>query len=309
MSGITNRVGKVLVTNGVKADNLADADPGQYLIVDQDGVTITASTVLTPSTKVQVLINNSVGAKVKSDWIRIKDIVSYKKESFRAKVEQAYTLTPGTPVAGNEYRIIVLEKSDKEILTYRQAKRTYSVVAVSGETATTLGDKFRTKINNDAASVVIASGTTTLILTAKSQASTANQAGDFNYQFVFDVFATTGAIVSQFYSVDFQKFGTEAKVQADFGSGNFWQIRQLERELLGYRGVTNRTLFPMPAGDYLSTVGVNYDLFVLEHDNDHDTNAVNVGKFKAPISTLIAVTAGASTGVGSIGELLDKIGA
>jgi len=307
MSGITNRVGKVLVTNGLVAANLADASVGKYLIINQDNITVTSATVLTPSTKIQVLVNSPSGQKIKSDWITVKDLVSYQKEVFRAKVEGSYTLTPGAPVAGNEYKIIILEKSDREILTYRQAKRTYSVIAAAGETATTLADKFRAKINADPASIVVASGTVTLILTAKAQASTTNQAGDFNYQFVFDVFATTGALSPASYTTDFQKFGTEVKVQADFGSGNFWQIRKLERELIGHTGVTNRTLFPFAAGDFSSVSGVNYDTFVIEHDNDHSTNAVNIGKFKAPITTYIAVTAGASAGVGSIGEILDKL--
>jgi hypothetical protein len=65
----------------------------------------------------------------------------------------------------------------------------------------------------------------------------------------------------------------------------------------------------MPSGEYLSVSGVSYDTFVIEHDSTHDTNAVNIGKFKAPITTYIAVLAGASSGAGSIGEILDKIGA
>lgn len=120
MSGITNRVGKVLVTNGVAAANLADNDPGQYLILDQDNVAVTATTVLSPDDKVQIIVNSPLGNKRKSDWIRIKDIKSYQKEAYRAKAEQVYTLTPGTPVAGKEYKIVVLEKTDKEILANRQ---------------------------------------------------------------------------------------------------------------------------------------------------------------------------------------------
>lgn len=292
---VTNRVFKVLATNGVEMTNLADAGAGKFLVIDEAGVTVTTLTVLDKDAKVQIVVNDAAGQKVFSDGIKIGDIKAYNKEAFRAKVEQVSTVTLATPVVGIEYSISVIDRSDKEILQARQSKRTYNVIAVTGETVTTLGNKFRALINADIASTVIASGTTTLILTAKVVASNVSIVGDYPAQYFFDVFSSS--IDNTVYPIAFVKAsGSVALTTAvDFGSGNAYQVRKLEQAGMGYKGISNRTAFPVRQPVYLSAIGTNYDVYVLESDNSHDSNVVVEGLKQSPISTIIAATAGAGT--------------
>jgi len=303
---VTNRVYKVLVTNGTQMANLADTGAGEYLVIDASGAALTSTSALSRNDLIQVVVNDPSGAKVYSDKIRVGDITAYNKQDYAAKVEQVVTITPGTITAGNEYSIAILDKSDKEILQARQAKRTYTVVAASGETATTLNAKFIALINADIASVVTASGTTTLILTADATASVASLIGEYPAQTVFEAsaseIATSGSAPYPFPTA----FGTKAATTAaNYGSGNFWQVRKLEQRGVGYTGVTNRTKFPVETANFLSVSGTNYDAVVIEVDNTHDTNSVVAGQVRSPESLVIFVTADA--GDSTIIPILDNL--
>lgn len=307
---VTNRVFKVLVTNGVQMANMADTDAGQYLIIDSTGTTVSSTTALTGDDVVQIVVNDTAGVKVYSDPIRVKDIKAYNREDFRAKVEQVVTLTPSTPVVGNIYSVSIIDNSDKEILQMRQSKKVYEAIAAT-TTASDLVTLLKAKINADPNAIVVATGTSTLILTAKAIASTANVIGEFPLQYTFSVQTSTQPSQPTSPSYTLTAGGTvAATTAADYGCGNFWQIRTLEQRGLGYTGLTNRTKFPAPTPNYLSVSGVEYDVAVLEHDNTHDTNIVTVGKFEAPISTIIAVTkdAGDSTIFPILLNIVDSVG-
>lgn len=302
----TNRVNKILVTTGVQLADMADVDPGQYLVINADsGATLTDASILEVEDKFQVVVNDPSGAKVFSDKIRVGDITSYQKQDYTAKTEQVITWTPAAPVAGIEYTLSIIDKSDKEILQNRQAKRTYTVVAASGETVTSLGDKFRTQINADVASPVTASGTTTVILTADVTASVANGIGEYPAQIVFDVFPSQ--LDPTTYPVPFPvASGTVAYTTAvAFGSGNFYQVRKAEQLSIGYTGVTNRRKFPIPTGNFLSVAGATYDAVIIEFDNRHDTNVVVEGEKRAPETLEIYINADA--GDATIIPILDAI--
>lgn len=294
---VTNRVFKVLATNGTAMTNFADATAGRYLIIKEDGSTVTATTALDRDEKVQLVVNVA-GTKVYSDKFRPADITAYNTEAYAAKTEQVVTVTPGTPVADMEYTVAIINKSDKEILQMRQDKRTYTIKAAVGETATTLVTKFKDLINADPASVVVASGTATLILTAKSVAGDADIVGNYPSQYIFDVFlkVTNPAAIYR----DPQGFGSQVTTGPAFGNGQYFQIAKLEKEQLGYTGVTNRTKFPVEVGQFTAVAGTNYDVAVLEIDNRHDTNSVTEGEKRAPISLIVAAQAGSSAGLFAI---------
>lgn len=296
---VTNRVFKVLATNGTAMTNLADAGAGKYLIVKEDLSTVTATTALERDEKIMIVVNSQNGTKQYSDKIRVGDINSYVSKPFAAKVEQVVTLTPGTPTADFEYTVSIIDKSDKEILQNRQAKRTYTVVAAVGETATTLVTKFKDQINKDVASPVVASGTATLIITAKNSLVDVDKLGQYPNQIVFDVFASVINPTARFAQP--VAFGTLAVTAAPaFGSGQFHQLVRLEQDSQGYKGLTNFTMFPADVFSAGVVAGTNYDVAVLEYDNRHDTNVVVEGEKAAPLTIFLAVTAGASAGVFAI---------
>ena len=293
---VTNRVYKVLVTTGgAAAATVAALTAGQWIIVKKDGTPYVATDTIAQGDKFRIVVGAPDGTRIFSDLISLKDVRAYEKQVYRARVEQVVTVTLATPVAGIEYSVSVIDKSDKEILQARQNKRTYSVVAAAGETVTTLGDKFRALINADVASSVTATGTATLILTAKSVAGTADMVGEYPAQYFFEVFSSS--IDNTVYPIPFPSASGAVvyTTPVDYGSGTFPQIRELEQRGIGYTGVTNRTKFPVEQGQFLSVAGTNYDVYVLEEDHIHDTNVVVEGEKAAPRTTIIAITAGAGT--------------
>ena len=57
-----------------------------------------------------------------------------------------------------------------------------------------------------------------------------------------------------------------ATTAASAGSGNWVQIRDLEKYALGYKGITNLTNFPVPsaASNLYTVVAETYDVFTIE---------------------------------------------
>lgn len=287
---VTNRVYKVLVSNGTEGTSLATASAGNYLILKADGTKWATSDTPTKADTFKIAVKAADGSWVFSDLIRVGDVRNLRLQAYAARVEQVITITPDTPVAGVEYTLSIFDKSDKDILQMRQNKREYSVIAATGETATTLNAKFIAKINADTTSVVTASGTATLILTAKSVETTANIIGEYTPQVFFDV--TLQTVDPNNYLT---KSGTIVYTTAPtFGSGNFEQVRRLEQRGQGYVGITNRTHFPVETGLYMSAAGTNYDVVVLEAEKTSDSNSETFGEVKAPITEIIALTAGSS---------------
>lgn len=292
----TNRVPKVLVTTGgAAAATVAALTAGQWIIVKKDGTPYVATDTIAAGDKFRIVVGGANGDRIFSDLINLKDVKSYEKQVYAARVEQVVTVTLATPVAGIEYTVSVIDKSDKEILQMRQNKRTYSVVATTGETATTLTAKFIALINADVASTVTASGTATLILTADSVAGVADITGSFPAQYFFEAFSS--AIDNTVYPIPFPSAsGTVVyTTPAGFGSGTFAQVRKLESDNLGYTGITNITKFPFPTASYNSVSSATYDLYVLEEDHLHDTNAVVSGEITTPRTTIVAINAGQGT--------------
>jgi hypothetical protein len=90
------------------------------------------------------------------------------KASITASVAETLQVTTLTPVAANNsvYTIMIQQYNFSTGRTYT-AQYTYTTAA-SGDTATTIGDAFRSQINNDQNIKIAATGTTTLILTAEA---------------------------------------------------------------------------------------------------------------------------------------------
>jgi len=91
-------------------------------------------------------------------------------KAYAAEVLRIVTITP-TAVAGGEYRVTLsAEKDAFDTNLPNEVQTTFTHTAPSGATATTIGDAFRTAINNHPFwnTRVTASGTTTLVLTAKA---------------------------------------------------------------------------------------------------------------------------------------------
>lgn len=111
-----------------------------------------------------------------AEGIPLKDITSYSRTAYSAGTASAWTVTPGTVADLTEYSITVTRLLGKAVngLTTPPTpvnKKTYIIFSGVGDTATNLGDKFRTAILADANAFVVGSGTTTLILTGADKLS------------------------------------------------------------------------------------------------------------------------------------------
>lgn len=291
---VTNRVYKVLVTTGGAAQaSVAALGAGQWVVTKKSGAAYTAGDTIAQSDTFQIVVGDPAGQPVFSDPIKIKDITSYAKQTFLAKTEQVTTVTVGTPIAGTEYSLIINNLSDKEILPMRQSIRRYVYIATATDTTATVATAFFNKVNADPAACVLATNGTpgAVTLTAKSVAATSNAVGEFYDQVFF---------AAEIQSVDlngyYQTWGSVALTTAPvFGAGNFYQVRTLEIYGTGYTGATNKTLFPADTFNFLSVSGTNYDVYVIESYQSHESGQSTVGRVYAPVTTIVAVTNGATT--------------
>lgn len=280
-----NRVDKILVTTGTEKADVGSLAVGDYVVL-VDGEA--ANTPIEESSVFRVAVKKKNGVVKYSDSIKAKDIKSVTLAEYAPVVEQTAVVTLGTPTEGQEYLLTIIDRADKEILQFRQDKRSYQLIASAGETDATLAAKFVSLINDDQAAHVTATAAGGVItLTAKATSGNEQADGQFDVQHYFEVQLSEVNIYGLYV-----KFGTITYTAPDFGSGTFAKVRTIEQTTLGYEGILNRRLFPIPSFNYDTSVGDTYDLIVIEYDNNYWSNSVVAGKVDSPITLVIAVTAG-----------------
>lgn len=283
---VANKVEKLLVTSGTSGATVAALTAGQFIALVQGK---DANTPIESNDKFQLAIRKLNGSVQYTDVIKAKDIISVQVKPYQAPVAQVTTITFTAPVVGSVYVLSIIDKADKEILQRRQDKRTFTVTALTGETAITLAGKFRALIQGDESASVIAGGTgATLTLTGKTDAVDA--AGNIGLQHYFEAF-----LYGQDALGNQTKFGTIVETtDVNFGSGTYNQLKELERYTQGYEGYLNRTKFPVEAYPSDLAVASTYNLVVIGYDNNYWSNSTVSGKVDSPIEIVIAVS-GATT--------------
>lgn len=226
------------------------------------------------------------GAKVKK----------YSGEAYTVKAEQtsSLTITGMTAVVGTEYIVRIVYKD----ITEHPGQFTHTYRYVSTTTVDdTFGAAIAAKINAHSGRRVNAtytSGTDVLLLTAREITECATSLNDIDpFTMVeFDVF---------FNYVDsngnWQIWGststTITTTAAVKGSGNWEQIRDLEKATMSHRGPTNTTHFPVIKPDYATVVDSTYNLIIVEHDKSY-LSPDNAYVKDAPLTTVIAITVASS---------------
>lgn len=226
-----------------------------------------------------------------SDPIQGKHVRSYVGEAYTAKAEQtaAVTLTGMTPVANTEYIVRVVYKDIKEhpgqfTQTYRHV-----ATAASATSVATLVDALVAKINAHSGRRVEATDDTTgITLTGKEISSCCTALTDIDkFSMVeFDVF---------FLYVDSNgNWQTMASTSTTvtytgptYGSGNWEQIRDIEKDCMSNVGPTNRTHFPVLTPTMRTVVDSTYHMIVIEHDVEYRAPN-NQGYETRPVTTIIA---------------------
>jgi hypothetical protein len=313
-----NVTGATAFATVILSTNLKD---GEVVVLDKNKVPLTIGATVADSDTIFICQGTSVtytynipytGTSVTARQVNISDpiqgakVLGYRGTAYAAKAEQAIThqLT-GTPVAATEYIVRIVYKDMPEhpgqfTQTYR-----HIATATTAGTTTTLATALAAKINAHAGRRVNATTSTdTLILTARENPDCCTALTDIDqfsmveFDSFVDYVSPTGVLT--IFGNTKVKDGTGSSVKCEYGSGNWEQIRDLEKTVLGNRGVMDLVTWPVKAPVQDTTLDGYYDLIIIEHDAEY-LSPDNQYRKSAPKKTTIAL-ATASTGINTLGQ-------
>lgn len=238
-----------------------------------------------------------------SDPIEGMQVRSYTGKIFVAKAEKTavVTLTGATIVAGTEYICRIIYKDIKE--SPGQFTQTYRVIANATATISALQDQFALKINGHTGrrvNMTHADGTTITLTGMEIPSGTTGLADldgfdmvDFEVRWLYVNASGNWALIPSTST-------TVVYTGPTFGSGNWEQVRDMEKDAWGYSGVTNRIYYPVNLPTIGTVVDSYYDLIIIEHDKQY-LSPDNQYRKEAPLRTVIALAV-ASTGVNAASQ-------
>ena len=288
------------------AGNASVASPeavaaGKLVILGADGEGQVGLNVLDTALPERfMLVRGTTGEPARrSNLIYKKDIVGVTFQAYRAPVPQVTTITPTAGSVASGPAGVKITRLDSGFEQYPRVS--YEIDVAAGDTVTQAGDKIRAAItaakakavgiNNHVRHIVVATGTTTIILTA-----------------IVPDFHTIGTAQQEWISFSTQLYGAAAgwtlasTTAPDPGSGSYAQVYEYENRSFGNLGFlyTETPYSQRPA--YHATSGVNYDLVTL-HVKTNASPEINKGF--AVHEHVIAVLAGQLTEANVVGRFND----
>lgn len=278
---------------------------GEMFVADKNKNLLTAGATIADTDTIYIGVglgttmtySNTQGTSITARRIRWSDPIEGKlvkgwyKEDYSAKAEKVLTLgaISDTIVLGREYVLRIVYKDIPE--HPGQFTKTYRYTATNTDAEDTF-DGLRAAVNKDADRRITVSGTTTLIVTGKEIPECCTGLNDIDkFSMVdFDVYLNYVDNDGHWQTVTSTQTLTTA---LSYGSGNWEQIRDLEKASLGYLGITNQTQFPVNQPDFLTVVDETYNLLVIEHDKSYQSPDNQYAKQTA-LSTVLAIADGAS---------------
>jgi hypothetical protein len=261
---------------GGSADNVAD---GEVFVVDKNKKLLSAGATIADSEYVyvgvglgsEVTLSNEAGTSITtrrlefSDPIYGKFVKSYIGKAYTARTEKtvSFVNTGLTPVAGTEYILRVIYKDMVE--HPGQFIHTYRHIATSTETVDSLFSSLANAVNAHTgrrvnASVTAGSDLLTLTAIQKPEGHTSLNDIDEDSWVNFDAFIVY--VDSDGYWTNYgatKSQGTPVK-----GSGTWYQVRDREKGAFGYKGIMNRTAFPVIMPDFRTVKDETYDAIIIE---------------------------------------------
>jgi hypothetical protein len=234
---------------------------------------------------------SSASVKIRiSDPIQGKNVKAYTGAAYAVATQQVSTFTTTfTPVVNTEYILRIVYKDIWE--HPGQFTATYRYVSTTAVLGTFL-DNFVAKINKHTGRRIVAStnSSSTLVLTglAIPQCTTGlNDLDKFtivSFKAFFDYVSTT-APKGYWTTVDSTAL---VETTAPYVGVGMWEsVRDLERDSWSYRGITNRTHYPIILPDAATVVGATYNMVTIEHDSDY-LSPDNQYVKQTPLTTQIA---------------------
>lgn len=228
-----------------------------------------------------------------SDPIEGRLVSSYKGRAYSAIVEQVVTIDGSTfaPVVGTEYalRIVYTDTNERP----GQVTGTYRLVATT-TSSDDLWVAFVALINKHTNRRIDASGTTSLVLTGRAMP--------------FDTTDTVNAI-DEYYQVNFKAFlysnnfgdTTVTYTTRPFpGNGTWQKVRDAEKKALSYKGIMNRTIFPVQMPAMRTIKSTTYQTIVIESNKNYTAPDSYDKENKLTTEIYIPVGAGQLTNVLSV---------
>ena len=223
-----------------------------------------AGTAVTGNRKIK-MSGPIVGAKVKN----------YVGEVYSAKSEMTATIdfTGLTPAVGTEYIIRIVYNDINE--HPGQFTQTYRYISTTATLSTWL-TALVAKINAHSGRRVTATeaSNTDLILTAREIPECCSTITDIdkfsmvNFTAYANYISVATATLGQWITIP-STSTTVTYVALNHGSGNWEQIRDLEKDVIGYRGISNLTHFPVFTPTQDVVIDATYNMIVIEHENPY----------------------------------------
>ncbi len=289
-----------IITTTVASTGLAD---GEVVVLDKNFKVLAAGSTIADSDTIYICQGtgetytyvNETGTStasnrrlIFSDPIEGRLVRSYKGVSYAAKSEQtdSWVLTALTPVAGTEYLLRIVYKDMNE--HPGQFTQTYRVISADA-TLDNLGAAIAAKVTAHSGARVTCTytaGTDTLLITGKPIPECTTSVNDLEE---FRMVEFESFILYVDSDGNWQEASTTSltRTAAEYGSGTWEQVRDIEKRALPYRGVTNFTMFPVKQPAMRTVAGATYDIITIEHDKSY-VSPDNQYVKQAPITTQIA---------------------
>jgi len=233
---------------------------------------------------------SSVKKVIFSDPIENGRVQTYKGRAYSAIVEEVVTIDGSTfaPVVGTEYvlRIVYTDTNERP----GQVTGTYRVKATTTN-SDDLWVAFVALINKHVNRRINASGTTSLILTGRAMPFDATDlvtAIDEYYQVNFKAFL---------YSNNFGDTTVTYTTRPFPGNGTWQRVRDAEKFALSYKGIMNRTVFPVQYPAMRTVKSTTYQTIVIESNKVYTAPDSYDKEAKLTTEIYIPVAAGQLTDV------------
>lgn len=314
-------VNSVLVgkAQSATAKTMATAVAGDILMFDEFGALLDTQAKAAATDKVKLgLVSDKVQSYVKADGttstikviqysniIDRKSIRNYSPFVYTAVKEDSVVIDFKTfvPVVGNRYVLRIIYKDLYE--HPGQFTHTYEVIA-STATLADLINKFTLQINKDTRRRVLATSTAsaiTLTALAKDDNEGKESINIYTQVCADAVLYYTNPNATGFASKNKYPLSgvTIVKTSGTAGKGNAKLIRDREQAALSYRGIMNRTWWPVIKPELNVDLSGKYDGFVLEFEPEHRTAEDGFRKTKQSVEVYaLNTTALAATMIGKM---------
>jgi hypothetical protein len=258
------------VEAGVKSIYIGQVLSDTYTFNDHAGVAVTGAH--------RIKFSNRI------DGALIKRVVG---NPYTAKAEQAtvITTTLATTVGlTHVLRIVYRDLQDQK--GGGQFVHSYRYTNVTNDTTTTINHAITALVNKHAGARVVAThdNATSITLTGKPIPSCTTGVNDID-KFVMVEFDVTINYVDA-DGLFAETASTIATTAAIYGSGNWEQVRDAEREALGNKGITSQVHWPVIQPDLTVDKTKTYDQIVIEHDQEY-LSSDNQYMKRAPLTTIL----------------------